>query len=90
MNELSPDVGAIVEEKHDAARARRRVRRGEAGRSAADDQHVAARVELRIVALRTIVRIDAAKAGHGPDRGLERLPARPEKCLVVEAGGHEG
>ena len=77
MNELSPDVGAIVEEKHDAARARRRIRRGEAGRSGADDEHVAARVELRIVALGSIVRIDAAKAGHSADRRFERLPARP-------------
>ena len=81
MNELTAEVRPIVDEKHDFARARGGVRRGETGWARADDEQVAARIELRIVGWRGIVRIEAAEAGKSADRRLERLPPRPEKVL---------
>ena len=77
MDELAADFAMIVEEKHDPSRASRGVSRGEAGRPRADDENVAARMKLRIVGLRAIVRIDAAEPGHGADGGFEGPPAGP-------------
>ena len=77
MSELAADLGMIVEEKHCASRSGGGRSRGETGRTGADDKQIAGRVELWIVSRRTIVRIDAAKAGHGADRAFEGLPARP-------------
>ena len=77
MDELAADLGMVVDKEHDAPRSGGGARRGETGGTGADDKQIAARVELRIVGRRAIVRIDAAKAGHGADRAFEGLPARP-------------
>ena len=90
MDELPADFGVVVDEEHAAAALRRRLRRSEARRPGADHEHVAARIEVRIVGRRAVVRVDPAEAGHGADRRLEGFPARPKKRLVVEAGRHEG
>ena len=77
MDELAADLGMVVNEKHCASRPSGGGRRGETRGTGADDKQIAARVELRIVGRRAIVRIDAAEAGHGADRAFEGLPARP-------------
>ena len=77
MRELAADLGMVVDEEHYLTRPSGGGGRGETRGTGADDKQIAARVELRIVGGRTDVRIDAAKTGHGPDRALERLSARP-------------
>src|SRR5277367_206729 len=84
MDELAADFCMIVNEKHCASRPSGGRGRCETGRTCADDEQIAARIELRIVGRRTIVRIDAAEAGHGADRAFEGLPTRPEKSLRSE------
>ncbi len=89
MDELTADVFAIVKEEHDFAAPGGGVGGGEACGPGADDQHVAARIDLRIVGRRPVVRVDDSEAGKRADRPLERLPSRPEEGLVVEARRHE-
>ena len=90
MDELAADVVMILDKEHDLAGPCGRARRGEAGRTRADDEQVAAGVDLRAFGRRAIVGVDDSEAGHGAHQRLERLPARPDEGLVVEARGHEG
>ena len=89
MDELAADLGMVVDEENLAPRARGGVGRGESRRSRADDEEIAAGVDLRVVGRRAIAGVDPAEAGHGADRALEGLPARPEESLVVEARRQE-
>ena len=79
----------VVDHQHAHSGFRRRTRRRQAGGPGADDQNLAAPVARRGRRRRLPLRVDAAEAGHGADRRLENLPARPEEGLVIEAGGHE-
>ena len=77
MDELAADLGMVVNEEHGVSRSSGSRSRSETRGTSADDKQIAARVELRIVGWRPIVRIDAAEAGHGADRAFKGLPARP-------------
>ena len=77
MDELAADLGMVVNEKHGASRPSGGGRRGKPRCACANDEQIAARVELRIVGRRAVVRIDAAETGHRADRALEGFPTRP-------------
>ena len=77
MDELTADLGMVVNEEHYASRAGGGAGRGETRGTGADDKQIAAHVELRTIGRRAMVRIDAAEPGHGADRAFEGLPARP-------------
>ena len=89
MNELTADFGMVVDEENLAPCESGGVGRGESRCSGADDEQVAAGVDLRIVGRRTIVGINPAEAGHGANGALEGLPSRPKKRLVIEARRQE-
>ena len=77
----------LVGQDDPRAGGRCRPRGGEAGRTAADDQHVAMGVHL-VVAVGVGLLGRAAHAGGMPDHDLIGLPEalRPHEGLVVEAG----
>jgi hypothetical protein len=77
MNELAADLDMVIDQEHDASRPGTGGRRGETRGASADDKQIGARIELRIIGRRAVVWIDAAETGHGADRALETLPARP-------------
>ena len=89
MNELTADLGMIVDKENRTPCESGGIGRGESRWSGADDKEIATGIDLRIVGRRTIVGIDPAEAGHGANCALESFPPRPEERLVIEARRQE-
>src|SRR5271156_5835427 len=89
MNELTADLGMIVDKENRTPCESAGIGRGESRCSGADDKEIATAIDLRIVGRRTIIGIHPAKPGHGPNCALESFPPRPEKRLVIEARRQE-
>ena len=75
MDELAADVVVILDKEHDLAGPCGRARRGEAGRTGADDEQVAAGVDLRAFGRRAIVGVDDSEAGHGAHQTARTSPS---------------
>ena len=82
------ELGLLVADDDAHAGLGRRKRRRDAGRAAAEHQHVAMRVARRIVVRIGLVRRDAEAGRRADVRLVEALPGRlrPHEGLVVEAG----
>jgi hypothetical protein len=86
----STKLGLLVAQDDAGAAASGGQCRGEPGRPAADDQHVAMGVSL-VVVVGIGRHRRRAEAGHATDDGLVSHPQarRPHEGLVVEAGGEQ-
>src|SRR5271170_5477738 len=89
MNELTADLGMVVDKENRTPCESGGAGRGKSRCSGADDKEIATAIDLRIVGRRTIIGIDSAKPGHGPNCALEGFPPRPEKRLVIETRRQE-
>ena len=79
MGELAADLGVVVDEENRASRERGRVGRGKSGCSRADDEEIAAGVELRIVGRRAVV-------GRRFGRGRPWRESRPRRSPTAARG----
>ena len=89
--EASAEAVVLVGEDDPGSGARRRQRRGKAGRAAADHQEVAME-ETLVIGVGIGLHRQAAEPGRAADRRLiEFFPERtgPHEGLVIEAGGQE-
>ncbi len=85
------EIGIFVGDDHPRAAARRNKGCRQPGRAAADDQHVAKAVRMLVAVGIGLPRRRAHAGGAADDRLIEHPGAgkRPDKGLVVEAGGEK-